>query len=103
MNADLAFAFTLADAADAVTSRWFRAADLRVDTKPDLSPVSEADRAAEEAIRALVASSGRGEGVLGEEFGDDGERREVDRRSDRRDDELRARRAGVGDAARARA
>ncbi len=72
MNADLAFAFTLADAADAVTSRWFRAADLRVDTKPDLSPVSEADRAAEEAIRALVASSGRGEGVLGEEFGDDG-------------------------------
>jgi len=72
VNADLAFALTLADAADAVTSRRFRAADLRVDTKPDLSPVSEADRAAEEAIRALVASSGRGEGVLGEEFGDDG-------------------------------
>ena len=72
MTADLAFAFTLADAADAVTSRRFRAADLRVDTKPDLSPVSEADRAAEEAVRALVASSGRGEGVLGEEFGDDG-------------------------------
>jgi histidinol-phosphatase len=72
VNADLAFAFTLADAADAVTSARFRASDLRVDTKPDLSPVSEADRTAEEAIRALVASSGRGEGVLGEEFGDDG-------------------------------
>jgi histidinol-phosphatase len=72
VNADLAFAFTLADAADAVTSARFRASDLRVETKPDLSPVSEADRAAEEAIRALVASSGRGEGVLGEEFGDDG-------------------------------
>jgi histidinol-phosphatase len=72
VNADLAFAFTLADAADAVTSARFRASDLRVETKPDLSPVSEADRTAEEAIRALVASSGRGEGVLGEEFGDDG-------------------------------
>jgi histidinol-phosphatase len=72
VNADLAFAFTLADAADAITSARFRASDLRVETKPDLSPVSEADRAAEEAIRSLVASSGRGEGVLGEEFGDDG-------------------------------
>jgi len=72
VNGDLAFAFTLADAADAITAARFRASDLRVETKPDLSPVSEADRAAEEAIRALVASSGRGEGVLGEEFGDDG-------------------------------
>ena len=42
------------------------------ETKPDLTPVSEADRAAEEAVRALVAASGRGEGVLGEELGDDG-------------------------------
>ena len=72
MNADLAFAFRLADAADAITCARFRASDLRVETKPDLSPVSEADRAAEEAIRSLVAASGRGEGVLGEEFGDDG-------------------------------
>ena len=72
MNGDLEFAHALADAADAVTLRRFRASDLRVDTKPDLSPVSEADRAAEEALRSLIASSGRGEGVLGEEFGDDG-------------------------------
>jgi histidinol-phosphatase len=72
VNADLAFAFTLADAADAVTVPRFRALDLHVETKPDLSPVSEADRTAEEEIRGLVASSGRGEGVLGEEFGDDG-------------------------------
>jgi histidinol-phosphatase len=72
VNPDLAFAFSLADAADAVTAARFRASDLQVETKPDLSPVSEADRAAEEAIRSLVAASGRGEGVLGEEFGDDG-------------------------------
>jgi len=72
VSADLAFAHSLADAADAVTTARFRALDLRVETKPDLSPVSEADRAAEEVVRALVASSGRGEGVFGEEFGDDG-------------------------------
>ena len=72
MTADLEFAHLLADAADAITTARFRALDLHVETKPDLTPVSEADRTAEEAIRALVASSGRGEGVLGEELGDDG-------------------------------
>ena len=72
MDADLRFAHALADAADAITLGRFRASDLRVETKPDLTPVSEADRAAEEAIRDLVAASGRGEGVLGEELGDGG-------------------------------
>jgi histidinol-phosphatase len=71
LGPDLRFAHELADAADAITLARFRALDLRVETKPDLTPVTEADRAAEEAIRALVA--GRpGEGVFGEEFGDDG-------------------------------
>jgi histidinol-phosphatase len=69
---DLAFAHSLADIADAITTARFRAGDLRVETKPDLTPVSEADRAAEEAIRAAVAASGRAETVFGEEFGDDG-------------------------------
>ena len=72
MNTDLDFAHGLADLADAITVSRFRATDLRVETKPDLSPVSEADRAAEEAIRAHIAASGRGESVYGEEFGDDG-------------------------------
>jgi histidinol-phosphatase len=72
VRGDLEFARALADVADAITTARFRALDLHVETKPDLSPVSEADRAAEEAIRAHVAASGRGEGVLGEEFGDDG-------------------------------
>jgi len=70
-DADLRFAHELADAADAVTLSYFGSLDLRVELKPDLTPVSEADRAAEEAIRALAA--GRpGESVFGEEFGDDG-------------------------------
>ena len=72
VDADLRFAHALADAADDVTLPRFRAADLRVETKPDLTPVSEADQAAEAAIRALVARDRAGEGVLGEEFGDDG-------------------------------
>ena len=71
-DAALRFAHELADAADAITLARFRALDLEVATKPDLSPVSEADRAAEEAIRSRVHASGRGEGVLGEEGGDDG-------------------------------
>src|SRR4051812_9288282 len=54
----------------------FRAADLRVESKPDLTPVSDADRAAEEALRALVEASGRGETVFGEELGgEDGDAR----------------------------
>ena len=73
MSRDLDFAHALADAADAITLGRFRALDLHVDTKPDLTPVSEADRAAEEAIRSLIASSGRGEGVIGEELGADGD------------------------------
>ena len=71
-SSDLELAHRLADAADAITLARFRALDLQVETKPDLTPVSEADKAAEEAIRELVGSSGRGESVLGEEFGDDG-------------------------------
>jgi len=69
---DIRFAHELADAADAITLARFRSLDLVVETKPDLTPVSEADRAAEEAIRELVARERPGEGVLGEEMGDDG-------------------------------
>jgi histidinol-phosphatase len=72
VSVDLDFAHSLADVADAITVGRFQAADLRVETKPDLTPVSEADRGAEEAIRSRIAASGRGEGVYGEEFGDDG-------------------------------
>ncbi len=72
MHPDLQFALELADAADAITLGRFRALDLHVETKPDLTPVSEADRAAEEAIRALVSSERTDEGVYGEELGDDG-------------------------------
>ena len=72
MDADLRFALALADAADAVTVPRFRAVDLHVETKADLTPVTDADRAVERLLREQVAAERSGEGVLGEEEGDDG-------------------------------
>ena len=72
MDADLGFALSLADDADALTLARFRAADLRVETKADLTPVTDADRAVERALRERVARERPGEGVFGEEEGDDG-------------------------------
>jgi histidinol-phosphatase len=66
---DLALALALADAADALTLPRFRAADLRVDRKPDRTPVTDADTAAEAALRALIAEHRPGDQVLGEEEG----------------------------------
>ncbi len=50
----------------------FRATDLVVETKPDLTPVTEADRAVEEMIRSRLADARPGDAVLGEEFGTTG-------------------------------
>ena len=72
MQPDLAFALELADAADAITLSRFRAHDLRVETKPDLTPVSEADRAVEAALRERIERERPGEAILGEEQGGEG-------------------------------
>jgi histidinol-phosphatase len=69
MHPDLAFALELADLADAITLPRFRAVDLAVETKPDLTPVSDADRAVERAIRERLAEARPGDAVLGEEEG----------------------------------
>jgi histidinol-phosphatase len=66
---DLAFALALADDADTIAMARFRAADLRVETKPDLTPVSEADRLVESTLRGRIAQERPGEAVLGEEEG----------------------------------
>ena len=62
----------MADVADALSMSRFRAADLVVETKPDLTPVTEADRAVERALRDLIADERPVDSVLGEEYGDDG-------------------------------
>jgi histidinol-phosphatase len=66
---DLALAHVLADSADAISMARFRALDLKVESKPDLTPVSDADTAVEKAIRATLARARPRDGVLGEEFG----------------------------------
>jgi histidinol-phosphatase len=66
---DLALALELADEADAISTARFGALDLRVDTKPDLTPVSDADRAVEDAIRTSLAARRAGDAVVGEELG----------------------------------
>ena len=69
LDDDLALALSLADAADAITMHRFRARDLHVDTKPDRTPVTEADRAVETDVRERLAADRPGDAVVGEEFG----------------------------------
>jgi histidinol-phosphatase len=66
---DLDLAQGLADAADAITMARFRAEDLAVETKPDLTPVSEADTAVERELRRQLAAVRPGDAVVGEEYG----------------------------------
>ncbi len=66
---DIAFALQLADVADAQTLDRFGALDLHVETKPDLTPVTDADRSVEEMVRGALSSQRPGDVVLGEEFG----------------------------------
>jgi histidinol-phosphatase len=72
LDADLALARSLADEADVITTARFGAADLIVTSKPDLTPVSDADRAVEEAIRARLSTERPGDAISGEEFGSQG-------------------------------
>jgi histidinol-phosphatase len=73
MSPDLELALELADAADAIALGRFRAHDLAVETKPDLTPVTEADRAVEERLRELIGRARPGDAVFGEELGRSGE------------------------------
>ncbi|WP_448810429.1 inositol monophosphatase family protein [Agromyces bauzanensis] len=73
LTEDLALALELADRADAVSLARFRAVDLDVQTKPDRTPVTEADLAVERAIRERLAEVRPGDGILGEEFGTEGD------------------------------
>jgi histidinol-phosphatase len=66
---DLVLARALADLADAITLTRFGAADLVVEAKPDLTPVSDADRAVEQALRVRLGAERSGDAVSGEEFG----------------------------------
>ena len=66
---DVRIAHVLADAVEPITVGRFRAEDLAVCTKPDLTPVSEADLAAERVIRAQLSRACPRDSIKGEEFG----------------------------------
>ena len=76
-ESDLALAHELADSADAITLARFGALDLHVSSKPDLTPVTDADEGVERAMREVLAARRPADAVLGEEFGaaGDGSRR----------------------------
>lgn len=69
---DLRLAHVLADAVDQLTTSRFKALDLRVEQKPDLTEVTDADRSAEQLIRSQLARARSRDQVIGEEFGSTG-------------------------------
>ena len=69
---DLRLAHLLADDADSITMSRFKSLDLRVTAKPDLTPVSDADTAAEQAIRRTLSRARPRDAVHGEEMADTG-------------------------------
>ena len=68
-TADVALALQLADQADALTLDRFGALDLRIETKPDLTPVTDADEGTERMLRDMLAAQYPEDSVFGEEFG----------------------------------
>ena len=75
LASDLQFALELADLADAISHDRFRAADLEVSMKPDMTEVSDADRAVEASIRESIEANRPGDSIYGEEYGTIGDSR----------------------------
>jgi histidinol-phosphatase len=69
LESDLELALELAAIADEITMARYLAQDLVVTTKPDNTPVTDADRATEEALRKYLAIARPADGLVGEEFG----------------------------------
>ena len=72
LKSDLELALHLADLADEISLKRYQALDLIIETKPDLSPVTDADKAVETAIRGEISKLRADDLVVGEEFGSPG-------------------------------
>jgi len=70
--ADLALALAMADEADALSMRHYRSKDLVITTKPDATPVTEADQAVERLLRETLGTQRPQDAIVGEEYGGDG-------------------------------
>ncbi len=66
---DLELALALADLADEVSMSRYGRSDLQVSTKPDMTPVSDADRSVEQRLRERLAQARPDDDLLGEEYG----------------------------------
>ena len=66
---DLRLAHVLADDADSLTMHRFKALDLHVVDKPDLTPVTDADQSVEQGIRRTLGRARPRDAVIGEEAG----------------------------------
>jgi len=69
LESDLELALELAAIADGITMARYLAQDLVITTKPDNTPVTDADKATEEALRKHLAQERPADGLVGEEFG----------------------------------
>lgn len=69
LTADIEILKLLSDESDAISLDRYSAQDLKVETKPDATPVTDADRAVELRIRELLASERSNDLIVGEEFG----------------------------------
>lgn len=69
---DVRLAHVIADQVDALTMARFRSMDFTVESKPDLTPVTDVDRGAEELVRALLGRHRGRDAILGEEGGETG-------------------------------
>jgi histidinol-phosphatase len=70
LQADLDLALRLADLADELTMGSYRKSGLLVETKPDRTPVTEADRATEALLRSRLTHDRPQDSIVGEEFGE---------------------------------
>lgn len=66
---DLRLAHIIADAVDRLTLTRFQKQDFTVETKPDLTPVTEADKEAEQLVRSQLSRVRTRDAIVGEEFG----------------------------------
>ncbi len=66
---DLKLAHELADVADKISTARFLATDLKIETKPDLTPVTDADQEIERELRKILEKQRAADGITGEEFG----------------------------------
>jgi histidinol-phosphatase len=71
-EADVALALKMADAADVISMARYQSQDLVITTKPDNTPVTDADKATEKALRDILAKERPEDGLVGEEFGTSG-------------------------------